>query len=128
MWYSSPICLPSQIIINSFLHSNDSCLRSLRQGESPSLISLLSSRNNLRRPRDVTSEDFSLNEPRQPHCQLVVDELLRWDREDLCKMLVGRYRRVGVEMILRSISSRVSCLVSLTKQKIMNQAMRLRPA
>lgn len=29
---------------------------------------------------------------------------------------------------LRSISSRVSCLVSLTKQKIMNQAMRLSPA
>lgn len=103
-----------------------SCLGSLCFRESTCLISLLSSRNNLRRPGDVLSEDVSLNEPRQPHCQFVVDELLRGNREDLCQSLVGGHHRM--RYYLRSISSRVSCLVSLTKQKIMNQAMRLSPA
>jgi hypothetical protein len=37
-------------------------------------------------------------------------------------------RLIGLFYHLRSNSSRVSCLVSLTKQKIMNQATRLRPA
>jgi hypothetical protein len=69
-----------------------------------------------------------LEEIREPHGQLIAEETLRWDREDLWRIVSGKdyMRRAGV--YLRSISSRVSCLVSLTKQKIMNQAMRLSPA
>jgi hypothetical protein len=33
------------------------------------------------------AEDFALDEVRQPYLQLVVDELLRRDRKDLCRIV-----------------------------------------
>jgi hypothetical protein len=83
--------------------------------------------NNRRWLGNVLAEDFALDEVRQPHLQLVVDELLRRDRKYLCGIV-----KTGGALVerkdLRSISSSVSCLVSLTKQKIMPQAMRFNPA
>ena len=35
--------------------------------------------------RDLLSEDVPLEEIREPHGQLIVEETLRWDREDLCE-------------------------------------------
>lgn len=34
--------------------------------------------------RDTLPKDISLDEPREPHGQLVMEELLRWNRKDLC--------------------------------------------
>ena len=34
---------------------------------------------------NLLSEDIALDPPGKPHGQLVVDELFRWDREDLCR-------------------------------------------
>lgn len=86
------------------------------------------------RLRDVLAEDFGFDEPGQPDGELVADEFLGWDLEDLCDdddvsvCFLGRVWWSWVIGHLRSISSRVSCFVSRTKQKIMNQAMRFRPA
>ena len=74
----------------------------------------------------MAEEDVSLDEPRQPDLGLVRDVLGGRDGEDLCD---GSAReRVGSVGDSRSISSRVSCFVSRTKQNIMPQAIRLRPA
>jgi len=35
--------------------------------------------------RGLLSEDVPLEEIRKPHGQLIVEETLRWDREDLCE-------------------------------------------
>ena len=85
-----------------------------------------------RRLLDVLAEDLGFDEPGQPDCELVADEFLGRDLEDLC------YEEVSIVILadmvsvadwhLRSISSSVSCFVSRTKQKIMNQAIRFRPA
>ena len=79
---------------------------------------------------DVLSEDVSPDKPRQPHGQLMGDKMLRWDGEDLCGERTSAGGQNGSSEVfnLRSNSSRVSCLVSLTKQKIINQAIRLSPA
>lgn len=37
-----------------------------------------------RRLLDVLAENLGLDEPGQPDCELVADELLGWDLEDLC--------------------------------------------
>jgi hypothetical protein len=78
----------------------------------------------------LLEEEVSLAEPREPLGHLMFDELARWDREDLCarRQLQAFVTMRWAGSHLRSISSRVSCLVSLTKQKIMNHAMRLSPA
>jgi hypothetical protein len=34
--------------------------------------------------RDLLSEDVPFEEVRKPHRQFIVEETLRWDREDLC--------------------------------------------
>ena len=34
---------------------------------------------------NLLSEDIALDPPREPHCQLVVNELFSRDREDLCR-------------------------------------------
>ena len=36
------------------------------------------------RLRDILAEDFGFDEPGQPDCELVADELFGWDLEDLC--------------------------------------------
>ena len=35
--------------------------------------------------RDLLSEDLPLEEIRKPNRQFIVEETLRWDREDLCE-------------------------------------------
>jgi hypothetical protein len=92
------------------------------------ILSLILLRNDWRRLLDLASEDVTLDEVWQPDCELVMNELASWDGEDLCKVISAYGRAKTSAFNLRSISSRVSCLVSRTKQKIMNQASRLRPA
>ena len=81
---------------------------------------------------DVLTQDLGLDEPGQPNGELVADELLGRDLEDLCGDGISLCFWRGLGELggwhLRSISSRVSCFVSRTKQKIMNQAIRFRPA
>jgi len=89
--------------------------------------------NDGRRLRDVFAEDLGSDEPGKPDCEFVADELLGGDLEDLCGVIVSMYVRLvelgeWVLWRLRSISSRVSCFVSRTKQKIMPQAIRFKPA
>lgn len=90
---------------------------------------LLGGRNDGRRLGDLLAEDVALDEVRQPNEQFVRDEFLGGDRKDLWRIPlawdVREYARSDVS--LRSSSSRVSCLVSRTKQNIMNQASRLSP-
>jgi hypothetical protein len=45
-----------------------------------------------RRLLDVPTEDLGFDEPGQPDCELVADELLGWDLEDLCDANVSRLR------------------------------------
>lgn len=54
------------------------CLSSLN------LSSLLSSGDNLRGTGDILPEDVSLDKPREPYSQLVVNVLASGNREDLC--------------------------------------------
>jgi hypothetical protein len=85
--------------------------------------------NDGRRLRDVFAEDLGFDEPGEPDCKLVADELLGRDLEDLCGVIVSMWNsREWFFWYLRSISSRVSCFVSRTKQKIMPQAIRFKPA
>ena len=41
--------------------------------------------NDWRWLNDLLSADVSLEKVRKPHGQLIVEETLRWDREDLCE-------------------------------------------
>ena len=78
---------------------------------------------------ELLAEDLGFDEPGEPDGELVADELLGGDLEDLCEcVLECAFGGHGVRWYVRSISSSVNCLVSRTKQKIMNQAMRLSPA
>jgi hypothetical protein len=36
---------------------------------------------------DILAEDVSLDEPRKPDGQFMVNEIFRWDGENLCDML-----------------------------------------
>ena len=57
--------------------------------ERPSLhrliIRLISLLDDLRRLRDLLPENMSLDKVWKPHGQLMGDEVLRWDRENLCQ-------------------------------------------
>jgi hypothetical protein len=76
---------------------------------------------------DLLAHDVALEEVREPDFGFVFEVDGCGDGEDLCCVvsIVGKRVILGD---LRSNSSRVSCLVSRTKQKIMPHAMRLRPA
>lgn len=80
---------------------------------------------------DLASEDVSLDEVWKPDGQFMADEAFGWDGENLCVreskwgILLNGF---GARLHLRSNSSKVSCLVSRTKQKTMPQAIRLSPA
>ena len=78
--------------------------------------------------RNTSTEDVPFDEIRQPLSKLIGDKFLRRDREDLCVARSDYQRNSCFGINLRSISSSVSCFVSRTKQKIMNQAIRFSTA
>lgn len=43
--------------------------------------------NNRRRLLNVFAENVAFDEVWKPYCQFMSDELLRWDREDLCSKI-----------------------------------------
>lgn len=78
----------------------------------------------------LLEEEVSLEEPGHANAGFVRYELGRWDGEDLCTepSVLAAKKGKWVEEDVRSISSKVNCLVSLTKKKIMAHAIKLRPA
>lgn len=75
---------------------------------------------------------MTLDEVREPDGRLVADELASLDTEDLCKSWLANEFSLKDDSksarYVRSSSSRVSSLVSRTKQKIIPQAIKLSPA
>lgn len=81
---------------------------------------------------NLLAEDVALDEIRQPDLHLIAEELLRRDREDLVDflkslcMLANTHTKQIIDIHGQEVLT--SCFVSRTKAKIMNQAIRLRPA
>ena len=88
-------------------------------------VGLVGRGDDRRRLGDPLPENVSLEHIRQPHLGLVRDVLTGRDGEDLCDVSAALR---GKSNGSRSISSSVNCLVSRTKKKIKDQAIRLRPA
>lgn len=89
-------------------------------------VSALALLNDGGRLFDLLAEEVALDEVREPNFHLVAEELLGRDREDL----VNFFKRLGMlasSPIIRR-KELTSCLVSRTKQKIMNQAIKFKPA
>lgn len=78
---------------------------------------------------DLLAENMTFDEVRQPDSEFMADEFARWNGKDLCRR-ISFFANINVVRLfhLRSNSSSVSCLVSLTKQKIMPQAIKFSPA
>jgi hypothetical protein len=66
--------------------------------------------------RDLLSEDVPLEEIRKPHGQLIVEETLRWDREDLCENVRQRKRPHASSGVLLTVDLFQGELFSLSNE------------